>query len=148
MGYPTFPEVGQTVENCSTKVVEFPVKAPEGRLKGDVSAIEQLEIYKMFMECYVEHNCSITVHVRDQEWDDVEEWVFENWDETVALSFLSYDDSFYDLLPYEEITEKQYRERVSSMNAFVPSLISKYEKEEVQFDIGNDGCEGGVCPVR
>lgn len=148
LGYPTFPEVGQTVENCSTKVVEFPVKAPEGRLKGDVSAIEQLEIYKMFMECYVEHNCSITVHVRDQEWDDVEEWVFENWDETVALSFLSYDDSFYDLLPYEEITEKQYRERVSSMNAFVPSLISKYEKEEVQFDIGNDGCEGGVCPVR
>jgi ribonucleoside-diphosphate reductase alpha chain/ribonucleoside-triphosphate reductase len=148
LGYPIVPEVGQTAENCSTKVVEFPVKAPEGKHKGDVSAIEQLEIYKMFMDYYVEHNCSITVHVRDNEWDSVEQWVFEHWDETVALSFLSYDDSFYDLLPYEEITEKHYRERTSSMNAFVPSLISKYEKEEVQFDIGNEGCEGGVCPVR
>jgi len=148
LGYPIVPEVGQTVENCSTKVVEFPVKAPEGKHKGDVSAVEQLEIYKMFMDDYVEHNCSITVHVRESEWDDVEQWVFEHWDETVALSFLSYDDSFYDLLPYEEITEKQYRERTSSMNAFVPSLIAKYEKEEVQFDVGNDGCEGGVCPIR
>ena len=148
LGYPIFPEVGQTVENCSTKVVEFPVKAPEGKHKGDVSAVEQLEIYKMFMDEYVEHNCSITVHVRDHEWDAVEEWVFEHWDETVALSFLSYDDSFYDMLPYEEITEKQYRERIAAMNPFVPSLISKYEKEEIQFDVGNDGCEGGVCPVR
>ena len=148
LGYPVLLEVGQSIENCSTKVVEFPVKAPEGKHKGDVSAIEQLEIYKMFMEYYVEHNCSITVHVRDNEWDGVEQWVFDNWDETVALSFLSYDDSFYDLLPYEEITEKQYRERVAAMNAFVPSLIAKYEKEEVQFDIGNEGCEGGICPVR
>lgn len=113
-----------------------------------MSAIEQLEIYKMFMDHYVEHNCSITVHVRDDEWDQVEEWVFEHWDDTLALSFLSYDDNFYDLLPYEEITEKEYRQRTAAMNAFVPSLIAKYEKIETQYDIGNDGCEGGVCPVR
>ncbi len=148
LGYPVLPEVGQTLENCSTKVVEFPVKAPEGKLKGDVSAIEQLEIYKMFMDHYVEHNCSITVHVRDEEWDQVEQWVFDHWDETVALSFLSYDDNFYDLLPYEEITEKEYREKTAAMNAFVPSLIAKFEKTETQYDIGNDGCENGVCPVR
>jgi ribonucleoside-diphosphate reductase alpha chain/ribonucleoside-triphosphate reductase len=148
LGYPVLPEVGQTLENCSTKVVEFPVKAPEGKLKGDVSAIEQLEIYKMFMDHYVEHNCSITVHVRDGEWDQVEQWVFDHWDDTLALSFLSYDDNFYDLLPYEEITEKEYRERAAAMNAFVPSLIAKYEITETQYDIGNDGCENGVCPVR
>ena len=148
LGYPVFPEVGQTEENCTTKVVEFPVKAPEGKIKSDVSAIEQLEIYKMFMENYVEHNCSITVHVRDDEWDDVENWVYDNWDDTVALSFLSYDDSFYELLPFEEISEDEYNERLKNMKPFTPSLISKYEKEEVEFDIGNDGCEGGVCPVR
>jgi ribonucleoside-diphosphate reductase alpha chain/ribonucleoside-triphosphate reductase len=34
------------------------------------------------------------------------------------------------------------------MNPFVPSLISKYEKEETEYDIGDDGCESGVCPVR
>ena len=148
LGYPIYPEVGQDWETCVTKVVEFPVKAPEGRLKADVSALEQLENYKMFMSHYVEHNCSITIHVRDHEWEAVEQWVWDNWDDTVALSFLSFDDSFYDLLPFEEITQEEYQKRVGEMNAFVPSLISKYEKEEIQYDIGNDGCEGGVCPVR
>ena len=148
LGYPVYPEVGQDPATCATKVVEFPVKAPEGRCKADVSAVEQLEIYKMFMENYVDHNCSITVHVRDNEWDAVEEWVWENWDCAVALSFLSYNDNFYELMPYEEISEAEYNERVSKMAPFVPSLISKYEKEEVAYDIGNEGCENGICPVR
>lgn len=148
LGYPVFPEVGQSLENAMTKVVEFPVKAPEGRIKRDVSAIEQLEIYKLFMENYVDHNCSITVHVRDNEWDGVEQWVWENWDDVVALSFLSFDDSFYELLPFEEISQAEYERRVSEMKPFIPSLISRYEKEEVDYDIGNDGCEGGVCPIR
>lgn len=148
LGYPVFPEVGQDKETCVTKVVEFPVKAPAGKLKGDVTAIEQLEIYKMFMQHYVDHNCSITIHVRDNEWDEVEQWVWENWEETVALSFLSYEDNFYELLPFEEISEEEYNQRLEAMKPFIPSLISKYEKEEVEYDIGNDGCEGGVCPVR
>ncbi|MDD3874798.1 MAG: hypothetical protein PHE01_11595, partial [Methanosarcina sp.] len=148
LGYPVYPEVGQDKETCVTKVVEFPVKAPKGKLKADVSALEQLEIYKMFMEHYVEHNCSITVHVRDNEWDGVEQWVWDNWDDTVALSFLSYEDNFYELLPFEEIDEEEYNKRVSTMKPFIPSLISKYEKEETEYDIGNEGCENGVCPVR
>jgi ribonucleoside-diphosphate reductase alpha chain/ribonucleoside-triphosphate reductase len=148
LGFPVFPEVGQDNETCTTKVVEFPVKVPDGRTKDDVSALEQLEIYKMFMTHYVEHNCSITVHVRDNEWDAVEEWVWNNWEDTVALSFLSFEDNFYELLPFEAITEKEYNERVKEMKPFIPSLISKYEREEVVYDIGNEGCEGGVCPVR
>lgn len=148
LGYPVFPEVGQKMESATTKVVEFPIKAPAGTIKRDVNAIQQLEIYKMFMENYVEHNCSITVHVREDEWDDVEQWVWDNWEDTVALSFLSFDDNFYELLPYEEITKEEYEKRVAAMKPFIPSLISKYEKEEMDYDIGNDGCEGGVCPVR
>ncbi len=148
LNYPIFPEVGQTEEDCTTKVIEFPVKAPEGKTKYDVSAIEQLENYKMFMDNYVDHNCSITVHVRENEWDDVEQWVYDHWEETVALSFLSLDDSFYQLLPYEAIDEKEYQRRVDKMLPFVPSLLKKYEKQEQELDIGNDGCESGVCPVR
>ncbi|MBI9014466.1 MAG: ribonucleoside-triphosphate reductase, adenosylcobalamin-dependent [Clostridiales bacterium] len=148
LDYPVFPEVGQELETCSTKVVEFPVKAPEGRTKYDVSAIEQLENYKLFMENYVDHNCSITVHVRNHEWEAVEEWVWKHWDEVMAVSFLSLDDSFYELLPYESIDEEEYNKRLSNMKAFRPSLISKYEKEEIVFDIGTDGCESGACPVR
>ena len=37
--YPVFPEVGQSAENATTKVVEFPIKAPAGKIKRDVSAI-------------------------------------------------------------------------------------------------------------
>lgn len=148
LGYPVLPEVGQDKEHCTTKVVEFPVKAPAGRVKGDVSAIEQLENYKMFMTHYVDHNCSITVHVRASEWDAVEEWVYENWDEVVALSFLSFDDSFYELLPYEEIDEAQYEQRKQAMRPFNPSLLSKYEHTETELDFGASDCANGVCPVR
>ena len=148
LDYPVYPEVGQNMEDCITKVVEFPVKAPDGRTKYDVSAIEQLEDYKMFMENYVDHNVSITVHVREHEWTLVEEWLWENWDEVVAVTFLALDDNFYELLPYESISEEEYKEKVEVLAPFRPSLISKYEKEEVLFDIGDDGCENGVCPIR
>lgn len=148
LGYPVFPEVGQDWETCSTKVVEFPVKSPNGKTKYDVSALEQLENYKLFMEHYVDHNCSITIHVREHEWEEVEAWVWDNWDDVVALSFLSLDDSFYELLPYEAIDEAEYEKRRAQMKPFIPSLISKYEREEKEFDIGNEGCESGICPIR
>ncbi|MGB3365923.1 MAG: ribonucleoside-triphosphate reductase, adenosylcobalamin-dependent [Acidaminobacteraceae bacterium] len=148
LNYPVFPEVGQNMETCTTKVVEFPVKSPSGKTKYDVSAIEQLENYRLFMDNYVDHNCSITVHVRNHEWEEVEEWVWKNWDEVMAVSFLSLDDNFYDLLPYEAIDEDEYNKRREVMQPFIPSLISKYEKEETEFDIGSDGCETGACPVR
>lgn len=149
-GYVIHPEVGQTEGNCTTKVIEFPVKSPKGRTKYDVSAIEQLENYKMFMENYVDHNASITVHVRNHEWEEVEQWVWDNWDDCVALSFLSLDDSFYELLPYEAITEDEYKSRLSSISnkSITPDKISKYEQIKNDLDVGNDGCDAGVCPIR
>ena len=117
-------------------------------MKGDVTAIEQLENYKMFMEHYVDHNCSITVHVRDNEWDDVEQWVWDHWDDVVALSFLSYDDSFYDLLPYEAIDKEEYERRKAEMRPFNPALLCRYEHEETELDIGASDCVNGVCPIR
>ena len=146
--YPVHCEVGQTKENNNTKIIEFPIKSPNGKTKYDVSAIEQLEIYKMFQENYVQHNTSITVHVRDYEWDGVEQWIWDNWDSVIGVSFLSLNNSFYPLMPYEAITEEEYNKRIIEMKPFIPSLLSKYEKEEVEIDIGNDGCESGVCPIR
>ena len=146
--YPIFNEVGQTDKNCVTKIIEFPVKAPEGRTKLDISALDQLNKYLVFMEHYVDHNASVTIHVRNDEWEEVEQWVWDNWDNMVAISFLSLDDHFYDLMPYEEITKEEYDKRMSEMKPFVPSLISKYEIEETEFDIGHEGCETGVCSIR
>ncbi len=148
LGYPVFPEVGQDMETAATKVVEFPVKAPEGRTKYDITALEQLENYIMFMENYVDHNCSITVHVREDEWEAVEEFVWNNWDKIVAVSFIPLNDAFYELMPYEAITEEEYRKRKLEMKPFIPSLISKYETQEEEYELENDGCENGICPVR
>lgn len=34
------------------------------------------------------------------------------------------------------------------MKPFNPSLISKYEQEESELDIGESECVNGVCPIR
>jgi ribonucleoside-diphosphate reductase alpha chain/ribonucleoside-triphosphate reductase len=150
LGFPIHPENGQEWDTCKTKVVEFPVKAPDGKTKYDVSAIEQLENYLMFQKYYTDHNTSITVHVRNNEWEAVEEFVWEHWDDIVAVSFLSLDDSFYQLLPYEAITEEEYNLRLNEVEGktITPNKIAKYEEEEIELDIGSDGCDTGVCPVR
>jgi ribonucleoside-diphosphate reductase alpha chain/ribonucleoside-triphosphate reductase len=100
------------------------------------------------MTHYVDHNCSITVHVRANEWEGVEQWVWDNWDDIVAVSFLSLEDSFYDLLPYESITKDEYLELNKKMRPFVPSLISKYEFEESREEVIDTECSSGACPVR
>lgn len=142
------PEVGQTLENHKTKVFEFPVKAPEGRTKYDVSAIEQLELYKIIMKNYVDHNASNTIHVRPNEWEDVEEWVFNNWDDIVGVTFLSLDDSFYQLLPYESISKEKYEELLVKQPKFNPSILRQFEKFDEEFDILDADCDSGNCPIR
>lgn len=151
LGFKWHPEVGQTKESHASKVFEFPVKAPEGRTKYDVSAIEQLELYKLIMENYVDHNASNTIHVRSDEWDDVENWVYENWDSLVGVTFLSLDDSFYQLMPYEAITRDKYEELLAKTPKFNPEILSKYEnfEEEFEFELDDDpSCSTGACPIR
>jgi adenosylcobalamin-dependent ribonucleoside-triphosphate reductase len=148
LGYPIYPEVGQEMETCKIKVIEFPVKSPKGRTKYDVSAIEQLEIYKMFMENYVTHNASNTISVKPDEWDGVVQWIYDNWDSVIGVTFISLDNTFYKLLPYESIDKEEYDRRASEMKPFLPSLLSKYEVEELELDIGDEKCDSGSCPVR
>lgn len=146
--YPVLPENGQDAETCTVKVIEFPQKSPVSRTKYEVSALEQLETYRRFMKNYVDHNASITVTVKDHEWDEVENWLYENWDDVVAVSFLALDDNFYPLLPYESITEEEYNRRVAAMRPFIPSMLAEFEKSEFEVRDLESGCENGVCPIR
>lgn len=110
--YPIFNENGQSEDDATIKVIEFPVKAPEGRTKYDVGAIEQLNLYKLSMENWTDHNTSITVHVREHEWEDVAQWVYENFDSIVGITFLPLMEETYPLLPYESTTKEDYEERI------------------------------------
>lgn len=146
-GFDWSPENGETVEAHQTKVFAFPVKAPEGRTKYDVSAIEQLELYKMIMDKYVDHNASNTVHVRDHEWEEVSDWVYDNWEVVVGITFLSLSDSFYQLMPFESLSKEQYDIMVANTPKFNSGAIREFENFELEFELEAD-CEGGACPVR
>ena len=153
LGYTIKEETGK---DKTRKVVEFPVKAPEGRTKYDVGAIEQLEEYKLFQEFYTQHNTSITVHVKMNEWDDVEEWIWNNWDDFVGVSFLGIGDdpeageggdNVYSVLPNESCSKEMYERLAAKVLPFKPSLVNKYETEDNDKELDSD-CEGGQCGVR
>lgn len=145
--FPWTPEVGQTIDNYKTAVFEFPISAPKGKTKYDVSAIEQLELYKILMENYVDHNASNTIHVRNDEWDVVAEWVYNNWDSVVGVTFISLDDSFYQLMPYEQISEDVYLQLKAKLPKFNVASLKEFETFEVEFELDSD-CDTGHCPVR
>lgn len=145
--YPIYNENGQTDENCTTKVIEFPIKAPEGKTKYDVGAIEQLELYKLSMLNWTDHNTSITVHVKDEEWDDVAQWLYENFEYVVGITFLPLMNETYPLLPYESISKEEYEKRLKNIKPIDYKLLAELDDDE-QHEIIDKECANGVCPVR
>ncbi|MDE2030763.1 MAG: ribonucleoside-triphosphate reductase [Patescibacteria group bacterium] len=147
-GVPFHPEVGQTLENATTFVLEFPMKSPEGAIcKDDISAIEQLEHWKIVKVNYTEHNPSVTVSVGENEWIQVAHWLYQNWDIVGGLSFLPRNNHIYQLAPYETIDEKKYNELMKKMPDFDFSKIIKYEikdETEVKRELA---CVAGVCDI-
>jgi len=147
-GVPYHPEIGQAMHNATTYVLEFPVKAPEGSVfKDDISAIDQLEHWKLVKEHYTEHNPSVTISVGDDEWIEVANWVYKHWDIVGGLSFLPRDNHVYPLAPYEEITEAQYTELYRRVAHIDYSKIITYEKKD-ELDVKKElACSAGVCEV-
>jgi ribonucleoside-triphosphate reductase len=135
-------------------LVTFPVQYPEIQFdrSGDKwvnqeTAIEQLERYKMLMDNYVDHNCSITVSYDQAELEDIASWVHDNWDHYVGVSFLKRTDPTktaqdlgYQYLPQEVVTREKYEEYANSLQD-----VDVWEEGE-QIDV--EDCAGGVCPVR
>lgn len=146
--FPYHPEVGQSSENATTFVLEFPVKAPEGAIvKNDISALSQLEHWKLVKENYTEHNPSVTVSVSDDEWLDVGNWVYKNWDKVGGLSFLPRSNHVYQLAPYEEINETDYDRMFSNLPEIDFSKIVIYEKEDKTEGSKELACVGGTCEI-
>ncbi len=147
-GVPYHPEVGQNAENATTYVLEFPVKAPQGSVyKDDLSALNQLEHWKLVKLQYTEHNPSVTISVGEDEWIAVANWVYENWDIVGGLSFLPRDNHVYQLAPYEAIDQQRYEELAKRLEHVDYAKIISYEKAD-ELDLKKElACAGGVCEI-
>jgi ribonucleoside-diphosphate reductase alpha chain len=128
-------------------VFSFPIKAPDGaRVTADVTAIEQLEMWKIYQEFWCEHKPSITVYVGDDEWMEVGAWVYENIDSLSGVSFLPRDNGSYRQAPYEEITKEEYEALLATQNLNI---------DWTEFREGTDNtesaktlaCSAGVCEI-
>ena len=147
-GVPYYPEVGQTLENATTFVLEFPVKAPEGAIcKDDINALDQLEHWKIVKKHYTEHNPSVTVSVGDDEWLAVANWIYVNWDLVGGLSFLPRSNHVYQLAPYETINKERYEEMIRKVSDLDFSKIVTYEVEDETEVKKELACVSGVCEV-
>ena len=143
-----FP-VEQDVMSPASSVFSFPVEAPEGSVTvKQVGAMQQLELWKAYQNHWCEHKPSITVYYTDDEFLQVAQWVWDNFDLCSGISLLPVSDHVYQQAPYEEITIEQYKDAVASM----PKNIDWEDLRDFEFEDNTTGsqelaCVGGVCEL-
>lgn len=145
-------------------VIEFPVEAPAGAtVKADVSAIEFLEMVKSTQQNWVvpgtgdsthspglSHNVSNTVTVRDDEWDKVAEYLWENRQFFTGVSLLaSTGDKDYAFAPNEEILTAADEARWNQLlEHYKPVDYTKLVEQDDNTALnGEVACAGGVCMI-
>jgi ribonucleoside-diphosphate reductase alpha chain len=142
------PENGETYENARTYVFSFPIKAPSSsKVKAEVSALQQLDYWRMLKISWCDHNPSCTVYVRDHEWVAVAAWVYENFDIMGGISFLP-DENSYEQAPYEEITHDEYIHMLSKFPVIDLTKLSEFEKEDYTTGAQEAACSGGNCELN
>ncbi|MEK6883004.1 MAG: recombinase, partial [Nanoarchaeota archaeon] len=127
--------------NNKDEVISFCIEVDhKAKLKKDVSAIEMLNIIKKTQENWIEygtnhdrlslpflrHAISATLVVKDNEWEEVAKYIYENRNILSCLSFLSaFGDRDYNQAPFTEICdEKEIAEKYGEASVFAGGLIS------------------------
>jgi ribonucleoside-diphosphate reductase alpha chain len=147
-GVPFKAEVGYSTADSTVAVLEFPIKAPTSAItRNEVSAIDLLKEWKKLKVNYIEHNPSVTIYVGPDEWIEVANFVYENWDIVGGLSFLPRSDHVYQLAPYEEITEKEYDNRMKEIKHIDFSKLMYYEQDDNTTGAKEFACVSGVCSI-
>ena len=145
-GFPNEPDV--TKPNHTT-VFSFPMKSPSGAIcRTDMTALEQLELWKVYAQNWCEHKPSVTISVKEDEWVGTASWVYENFDEISGISFLPFSDHTYKQAPYQDCTEKEYEETLNQMPKNVDwSKLSEYEQKDFTVASQELACSAGQCEV-
>jgi ribonucleoside-triphosphate reductase len=121
----------------------------DGKEVNQDSAVSQLERYKFLMKHYAQQNVSCTISYDKSETEEIVDWLYNNWDEYVAVSFLFRNDPTktaadlgYPYLPQEVVTKEDYEEYVLRLKEFD---LDDFNTTEELLD---DGCAQGICPIR
>jgi len=143
-----FP-VEQDVMSPASLVFSFPVKSPKtSTTVKQVGAMEQLALWKAYQNHWCEHKPSITVYYTDDEFLQVSQWIWENFDLCSGISLLPYSDHVYQQAPYEEIDANPYKELVKAMPKDINwNDLENFEQEDNTTGSQELACVGGACEI-
>lgn len=138
----------------TTAVISLPQKAPDGSILRTESALQLLRRVKEVSEKWVRpgfakgqntHNVSATISIKDAEWNDVGEWMWENRESYNGLSVLPYDTGTYKQTPFEDCSKEKYEVLMSDLKEVD---LTKIIEDEDNTDLKAEAaCAGGVCTI-
>ncbi len=139
----------------TTAVISVPQKSPEGSITRKESALQLLKRVKKVTDEWVRpgfrkgqntHNISATVSIKDAEWVDVGEWMWDNRNSYNGLSVLPHDGGTYTQAPFEDCSKETYEAMMSSLKNID---LTKVTETEDNTDLkGEVACAGGTCEVK
>jgi ribonucleoside-triphosphate reductase (thioredoxin) len=143
-----FPVEDDVTKPEHTYVFSFPMKGPaKGVYRKEMSAVEQLEIWKVYQESWCEHKPSVTVSVKEHEWMNVGSWVYDNFDMMSGVSFLPMSDHTYRQAPYQDCTKQEYLDLQKKMPEVDWSKLSEYENADMTSGSQELACAAGACEI-
>lgn len=137
------------VTSKETLVFGFPIKSPEGSVTvKQVGAMEQLKLWKAYQDHWCEHKPSITVYYTDDEFLQVTQWIWENFDSVSGISLLPVSDHVYQQAPYEDISAEEYERLVAEMPSGIDwNDLQNFETEDNTTGSQELACVGGTCEI-
>jgi len=137
-----------------TAIITIPQKAPEGAITRHESAHDLLERIKKVSNEWVRgghqkgsngHNVSATVSIKDDEWDSVGEWMWENREYYNGLSVLPYDGGSYVQAPFTDCSKQEYEEMLPLLkNVNLDDVVETTDETDLSGEIA---CGGGSCEI-
>ena len=144
-----FPNEADVTKPDHTTVFSFPMKTPKGAIcRMDMTALEQLELWKTYATSWCEHKPSVTISVKEDEWVEVAAWVYDHFDSISGISFLPFSEHVYRQAPYQDCTEEEYKEALKTMPKNVDwAELSKYESQDYTIASQELACTAGGCEI-
>mgnify|MGYP003638097559 FL=1 len=145
-----FPVEDDVMNPSHTAVFSFPMKVDNGAVfRTDMSAIEQLKLWKIYQENWCEHKPSVTITVKENEWLQVGAWVYENFNYMSGVSFLPFAEHIYKQAPYQDCTKQEYEILLQQMPEIVNwEKLSEYEQTDMTIGAQELACAAGFCEIQ